>query len=158
MPELLDRKFRLLWWHYVGQSLLATGLVFLVILLLQMNNAVVVASLGSSVFILFVLPESQTAQARRVIGGHAVGLICGGLWALVPHTSSLASAGVYAAAIGSSLFLMVITDTEHPPASGTALGVAMTGSHLELALSLMVSVALLSLFHRLLQGRLKNLL
>ncbi|HOW97220.1 MAG TPA: HPP family protein [Kiritimatiellia bacterium] len=153
-----DIKFRTAWPYYMAQSLAATAVVFLVLLVLHRTNAVVVASIGSSVYILFALPESPTAGPRRVIGGHAAGLLCGGLWALVPHTSPEGCAAVYALAIGSSLFLMVVTDTEHPPASGTALGVAITGASLALGLSLMVSVTLLSLAHRLLRGRLKNLL
>ena len=52
---------------------------------------------------------------------------------------------------------MVITDTEHPPASGTALGVAVKGFHLNVAMAVIVSALTLSIIHYLFRRYLKDL-
>jgi CBS-domain-containing membrane protein len=73
------------------------------------------------------MPHLFTAQPHNLIGGHLLGLISGWLAAAVPHHSSMVSLAVAALAVGLSIFLMVSCDMEHPPASGTALGVANLG-------------------------------
>jgi len=52
---------------------------------------------------------------------------------------------------------MVVVDTEHPPASGTALGVAITGFSLNAVIAVITSVIILSLVHRFFGSRLKCL-
>jgi len=53
---------------------------------------------------------------------------------------------------------MVATDTEHPPASGTALGVAITGFYLSAAIAVIVSAIALSLAYHFFKPYLKNLI
>jgi CBS-domain-containing membrane protein len=65
---------------------------------------------------------------------------------------------VYALAVGLSILLMVVVDMEHPPAAGTALGIAITGISWEVAIALISSVLILSLAHRLLANHLKDLI
>ena len=43
------------------------------------------------------------------------------------------------------MFLMVVFDMEHPPACGTALGVAMTGFSWGVALAIITSTVVLAL-------------
>jgi CBS-domain-containing membrane protein len=150
-------KFRRYWKNYTIQSLLATGSVFIVIYFLSMQHAVIVASIGATTFIVFAMPEGLTAKTRNVIGGHIVGLLCGFLCSLVSHPSILSSALVYALAVGVSMFIMVATDTEHPPAAGTALGVAMTGITLPVLIVVVLSIVILSILHRLLRPFLRDL-
>jgi hypothetical protein len=83
-----------------------------------------------------------------------VGLACGALCALIPHSSALL---VGALAVGSSMFVMVVTDTEHPPASGTALGTAITGFSWQAGVAVAASAVLLSLAHYLLRRVLRDL-
>jgi CBS-domain-containing membrane protein len=52
---------------------------------------------------------------------------------------------------------MVVTDTEHPPAAGTALGVAMTGISLDVFIAVISSIILLSLIHRFFRSHMKDL-
>jgi CBS-domain-containing membrane protein len=139
--------FLSLWKNYLYQSFLATIIVFIILLVLDIENVVVIASIGSSAFIIFTMPRNITARPRRLIGGHIVGLASGSLCALIPHASALASASVFALAVGISILLMVMLDFEHPPASGTALGVAMTGFSVSIMLALITSILLLSLSH-----------
>lgn len=151
------KELRLFWKHYVFQSLFATLTLFIVLLLLQLEHPVKIASIGSSAFIVFAMPRSITANPRNVIGGHLSGLICGSLCALIPHTDTLYAALVYSLAVGLSIFTMVVVDTEHPPASGTALGFAITGFSMEAAIAVMASSVALSLVHRFFRMRLKDL-
>lgn len=108
-------EFRLYWKHYVLQSLFATAAVFVVLCFLSLQDAVIIASLGASTFIVFAMPDSVTAKPRNVIGGHLVGLFWGLAFSAVPHVAVPASLGCYALAVGLSIFTMVVTDTEHPP-------------------------------------------
>lgn len=146
-----------LWKNYLYQSFLAAIIVFIVLFLLNMQHAVVIASIGATAFIVFTMPRNTTARPRRVIGGHIVGLISGSLCALIPHSSTLAAMGVLAFAVGLSICLMVALDFEHPPASGTALGVAITGFQPEVMIAVLTSSIVLSLAHHFCKRYLKDL-
>jgi len=151
------RKFRLLWKYYLWQSSIAALVVFIVFLILDVQNAVIITSIGATAFIVFTMPKNITAEPRRVIGGHLIGLLSGSLIALIPHPSVLPSAVTYALAVGISIFLMVMTNTEHPPASGTALGVTITGFSPGVAIAVVTSAIILSLAHHFLKRFLKDL-
>jgi len=150
-------KLRIFWKNYLFQSLLATFTTFTVLMFLSMEHAVIIASIGATAFIVFAIPKDVTAKPRNVIGGHLVGLFSGSLCALIPHSSFLYSTIIYALAVGLSIFIMVVTDTEHPPASGTALGVAITGSTLNATVAVVTSAVVLSLAHHFLSPFLKDL-
>ena len=64
---------------------------------------------------------------------------------------------LYAGAVGLSIFIMVVTDTEHPPASGTALGVAIQGFNFKVIIAVLASAVILSLVHTLFKRHLKDL-
>jgi len=150
-------EFRLYWKHYVLQSLFATLAVFIVLYFLSLQDAVIIASLGATAFIVFAMPDSLMAQPRNVIGGHLVGLFWGFVFSLIPHPIMLASLVCYSAAVGLSIFTMVVTDTEHPPASGTALGVAITGMHPSVLIAVVLSIVMLSLIHHFFKPYLRDL-
>jgi CBS-domain-containing membrane protein len=152
-----DEKIKLFWKNYIIQTLLATLSIFILLVSLHLQNAVIIASIGATAFIVFTMPQDITAHPRNVIGGHFVGFACGALCALIPHSTFVATAAVFALAVGLSIFLMVVIDTEHPPASGTALGLAITGYSSSALISVVTSVIILSLIHRLLKSHLKNL-
>ena len=150
-------EFKALWKNYLYQSLLATVVVFIVLFVLNIEHAVVIASIGASAFIVFTMPRNVTAKPRRVIGGHIVGLLAGSLCALLPHHSLFPSIIVYSLAVGISICLMVALDLEHPPASGTALGIAINGFSSAAILAVLTSSILLSLAHRFSKRFLKDL-
>lgn len=151
------RELRAYWKYYVFQSFFAVVTLFIVLLALRMEHPVKIASIGSSAFIVFAMPNSITAKPRNVIGGHVVGLICGSLCALIPSTTLYHSALVYSLAVGLSIFIMVVIDMEHPPASGTALGFAITGFSDEATIAVMASTVVLALIHRIFRISLKDL-
>ncbi len=150
-------EVRRYWRNYVFQSLLATVAIFVVLLVLSLQEAVVIASIGATAFIVFAMPESVTAQPRNVIGGHLVGMMSGALFSSLAHPLALRSLVMFPLAVGLSVFVMVVTDTEHPPASGTALGVAMTGLSVDVAVAVSTSAVVLSLIHHFLGPHLRDL-
>ena len=143
----IDREFRQHWKNYVLQSILASFSIFIVLYFLSLQHAVIIASIGATAFIIFAMPDSITAQPRNVIGGQLVGLFFGFLFSLFPHSVLMYSIIIYSLAVGASIFTMVVIDTEHPPAAGTALGVAITGISLDVFIAISISVILLSLIH-----------
>jgi len=145
--EKIDKEFRQHWKNYVLQSILATVSIFIVLYFLSLQHAVIIASIGATAFIIFAMPDSITAQPRNVIGGQLVGLFFGFLFSLFPQSVLIYSIIVYSLAVGASIFTMVVIDTEHPPAAGTALGVAITGISLDVFMAVSLSVILLSLIH-----------
>ena len=145
--EKIDKEFRQHWKNYVLQSILATVSIFIVLYFLSLQHAVIIASIGATAFIIFAMPNSITAQPRNVIGGQLVGLFFGFLFSLFPQSVLIYSIIVYSLAVGASIFTMVVIDTEHPPAAGTALGVAITGISLDVFMAVSLSVILLSLIH-----------
>jgi CBS-domain-containing membrane protein len=149
---------------YVVQSLLATAVMLLAMWLLKLvhgamdlEGAVIMASIGSSSFSVFAIPGSRVSQPRNVLGGPLVGLGCGLLWSMAAAPLGDYGFVAYAASAGSTMFFMVVTDTEHPPACGIALAVAMRGFHPWDATAVIVSAVVLATAHKLLRPYLRDL-
>jgi CBS-domain-containing membrane protein len=151
------RKFRLAWRSYLAQSFLAALTIFLVLLFLNLEHAVVIAAIGATAFIVFAMPENTCARPRGIIGGHSVGFVTGCLCALLPQPSLCWSIMAYSLAVGLSILIMVVVDMEHPPAASTALGLAMKGFSGSAAIAIVTSVLLLALAHRILRPYLRDL-
>lgn len=85
------------------------------------------ASMGASAYLLFVLPHSPMAQPWPLVGGHLIAAIialaCGQLidYAIM----------AVAIAVGASVLAMQLLRCLHPPAAATALAVAMAGGPLD---------------------------
>ena len=154
----IDVKFKKMCNYYIAQSFFASVAVFIVLLVLGLQRAVIIASIGASAFIVFAMPSSVTAQSRNIIGGYLVGLTAGSLCALVSYNSFLLSIIMYSFAVGISIFVMVTTNTEHPPASGITLGIAIGGLSLQVVITIIVSAVVLSAYHHFFKHRLKDLI
>jgi len=154
----IRNEFKPLWKNYLIQSLLATVIVFMVLLFLNIEHAVIIASIGATAFIVFTMPSYLIAKPERVVGGHLIGLISGSLCALIPHHSLVPTIVIYSLAVGVSIFLMVVLNMEHPPASGTALGIAITGFSSSVVLAVITSSILLALTHHFCKKFLKDLI
>jgi len=164
---IIDNSFRRVPRYYVVQSLFAV-LAFAIILYFVkvLTHAAIVGALGSSAFIVFAMPHSLTARTRRLIGGHIVGIgagaICyfaflvGPLGRLVTRWE-FTTLLVYALAVGLSIFLMTATNTEHPPAAGTALGIVAHEWSFQVIIFILLAATCLAVARRLLRGRLKDL-
>jgi len=151
------RKFRSFWKNYVWQSFLAALTIFLVLLFLNLEHAVVIAAIGATAFIVFAMPDNITANSKNIIGGHLVGFSVGSLCALIPQPYPWCSVMTYSLAVGLSIFIMVVIDTEHPPAAATALGLAIMGFSLNAAIAVVTSAVLLALARHFLKPVLRNL-
>ena len=62
-----------------------------------------------------------------------------------------------AAAVGLSILIMVVFNTEHPPAAGTVLGLAVEGWTLSAVFFVLLGAVMLSVVHGVLRPRLVNL-
>ena len=122
---------------------------------------------ASSAFTIFVIPESVAATPRKVIGGHLVaGLIGAGVSYIlqIPGLEIYASETRYiveiaaALSVGIGIFFMVVTNTEHPPAAGTSLGLVIYGFDWTSVVFIISSAILLSLVRIVLRPRMINLL
>ncbi|MFC1569496.1 HPP family protein [bacterium] len=151
------QEFREHWKHYIFQSMFAMISMFIVLLVLQFQHLVISASIGATAFIIFAMPKSITARPRCVIGGHLMGFVCGGLCAIIPQPNVIMTLAVYAMAVGISMFFMVVFDTEHPPASGTALGVAIHGFSWSVFIALLAAIILFSVIHRIFHKYIRDL-
>ena len=167
MP-LIDIKFRKNKLRYILQCLLAMVAAMLVLTVLDFAaNKVVVASLGASCFIVFTMPHARASTPRRLLGGYAVGLAIGTTcyWLSVadwPNSMAFLSEHSLAVfgglAIGSAMFIMVITNTEHPPAASIALGLVMKEWSLETVMVAAIEVIMLCVLKRLIKPILIDLL
>ncbi len=72
---ILDKKFRGNWKDYILQSAYAALTVLFITLILNLQHAVIIASIGSTAFIVFSMPNSIISQPRSIIGGHVIGFI-----------------------------------------------------------------------------------
>ncbi len=148
------------WRNYVFQSLAASSAIFIVLLVLHTSRLANVAALGASSFIIFAMPKTVAAKSRNLIGGHFTGLVIGSLMGLLSTAlpeSLILHVAIYALAVGISIFIMVVIDMEHPPASGTALGMAVDGFSLNVAIAIVVSILILGLIHHFFKPYLKDL-
>ena len=166
--RLLDRNFRQRLPKYLFQCGLAT-LALIIILLIQdaVLRAAIVVAIASTVFIVFIIPDSVAATPRKVIGGHVVAVIIGSiLFAIlsipaidvVVKDSSYIIDLIAALSVGLSILLMVMTDTEHPPAAGTALGLIIPGWSWSAVVFIICGALILSMMRLVLRPKLVNLL
>ncbi|MBI2847674.1 MAG: HPP family protein [Chloroflexi bacterium] len=152
---------------YIVQSLLAVAAAAVILTFLRViTHTAIIAALGSSTFIVFALPNTHNAQPRCLIGGHIIGLVSGliaylafsaGLSRLLPNHTELILAIGAAFSIGLAIFLMTITDTEHPPAAGTALGIIIQSWSYQTIIFILAYAVSLALVKWLLKDYLKNL-
>jgi CBS-domain-containing membrane protein len=164
--EILDPHFKKNPRPFIIQSLLALATFFVVLLFVEkVTQVVIVAALGASTFIIFSMPHTMTARPRRLIGGHFVGLVSGSICHFLfvdrlsvnINESTVLLAMTFAMAIALAMFLMAVTNTEHPPAAATSIGLLMAGWSWSAILFVLLFAALLAIIHYVLRRYLVNL-
>ena len=160
-PEF-SLDFKTYWKNYVFQSLAAAATVFVLLLLVSIQKKpVIIASVAATTFIVFAMPGYITARAGNIIGGHVIGMLCGFVIPAIPlhylMSPRVSVSLLFALAVGVSIFIMVITDTEHPPAAGTALGVAIAGFSVKITVTILVCVTILGAVHYFFRDKLRDL-
>ncbi len=162
----IDPHFTHRWRIYVSQSATA-GLLLWFVLLAQdiISNGVIVAAIASSVAIVFFVPHSVASSPVRIVGGHVSAVLAAyivvGIALMFPD--AVADARWFtdfqgALALALVVLLMSITNTEHAPAAGTALGLAIRGAPWEAVVFIITAAALVAVARIVLGPRLHNLM
>ena len=166
--RLIDRRFRRHWKSYLLQCALCMLALLAILLVVDVVlRAAIVVAIASTAFIVFVLPHSLAARPRRIVGGHFVAVLVGSVlsmiylvpgWGDVATTSRVVRDLVAVVTVGISILIMVLTDTEHPPAAGTALGLVVVEWTPSAVVFVLAGALTLSAIHWWLRPYLKNLL
>ena len=153
--------------RFAAQAGLATLVMLATLMFVQsLSYAAIAAGLASSVVGIFITPSNRTTRIRSVAGGHCVALVLGSLFSLLlflgPVETFLNGAEYlrnlsYAMAVGLAVLLMAVTNSEHPPAAGTALGMASREFDLLIFFSIIGAVIMLSLLKLALRPYLQDL-
>lgn len=164
----IDPRFRTNPTRYIGQTLLAAASILIALLLSNVvENTVSIASLGASTFIAFTAPHNRLSKPKLLIGGYLIGTLTGSLsYAIANGLGLTEGALIYpsvmpffgALAVGSAILLMVILDTEHPPAAGLALGYVVNSITLTKATAVIVAIIAVAALKTILKPRLIDLI
>ena len=153
----MSKILRSRWVSCIVQSLFATVVIFVICLALNGRRPAIMASLGATACIVFSMPSCRPARPRNVIWGHIIGLICGAVFLKIGAVFSVYPAVIYSLAVGFSILIMVLTDTDHPPAAGTALGIAMNGITIEVTAAVILSAIGLSIARNLFRPYIRDI-
>jgi len=164
--NLFDKNFRKHPMNYVLQCFIIFICISIVLFLYEFFGGIIVASLGASSFIVFVTPLTNGSRSRYVIGGYICGAVIGVLFGLLHGwVSTMGLDGtkyflilICAATVAVTAFIMVITNSEHPPAAALALGLSVDPTSIKTALAALLGVMIICLIRRLFKKRLKNLI
>lgn len=114
-------------WSWLG-AFLGIGLVAYaqkIIPMSAMDNIFLIGSFGASAVLIYGTPHVPYAQPRNLVGGHLFSALTG---VAVVQFLNIPIELQAALAVSSSIFLMHLTRTLHPPGGATAL-IAVIGSH-----------------------------
>ncbi len=108
----LDKKLNRSPRHFILQTLLAfASLAIILSQLGLLGRGVLVAALGSSIFVAFLTPAAYTAQARNIVGSHvlsgAIGIGFYHLMTVLPDNHSVFIL-VSAASVALSVIALVV--------------------------------------------------
>jgi len=153
--------------RYLVQSLLAAVALGSILAFedILAHGAIVVA-IAASTALVFFAPHSLAASARRLIGGHVMGVVAAGItWGLFSLLcADPSSVGTWALVItraggvGLVMLLMTVTNTEHAPAAGTVLGLVTGGFALPEVGFILSAAVMLALVRLVLLRHLQNLM
>jgi len=138
--------------RYLAQAALA-AVALAVVLAIEstLSHVAIVTAVASSAVIIFTVPHSRQSAPRRVLGGHAVAIVVGLAAAAIihealgePYEATLPTGIAASIAVGASMLIMAATDTEHPPAAGTVLGLTLAPDPLSSGLVVILAAAALS--------------
>ncbi len=162
-----DAKFRRHAGTYLFQCSLATVSVLIVLITLDaVLQTAIIASIGASSFIVFTAPNAFSAKTRSLIGGYAAGIVSGiGCSLLAGVIGTQGGAGwsttviiMGALSVGLSIFIMAVTDTEHPPAAGIALAFVLNTWNFTTVIVVITAPLLLSLMKYFFRNHIRDLI
>jgi len=163
---VFDPKVKISVIKYIIQPLIAMIAILIPLIFLDvLHETAIIASLGATAFVVFSRPHSKFSQPRRLFGGYLVGIGVGViLWYLCRLLSSSTILSekfllifLGALAVGFSIFVMVVTDTEHAPAAGIALGLVINRWDYLTLIFILSSVSLFFFIKKLLKSKMIDL-
>lgn len=166
--RIFDIKVKNNLFKAVFQCVLAMIVMYLLLFFIDFATyPAILASMGATIFIVFTMPDAYVSSPRALIGGYLVGIltgiICSFLYSLdiskmLSITDYQANISLAAFAVGLSIFVMISTDTEHPPASGLALGLVINEWDFLTVVLLIVLILSLTVIKKMLSPFLVDLL
>jgi len=165
--HIFDPKFFASWRRYVFQCLFVVLTMALVLMLLDsVYQTVLIAALGASSVLAFSAPSMRASRPRCMVGGYVVGIIVGcGISVLVATADNLLFLDEHstrillgAIAVGLTMFVMVTTDTEHPPGAALALGFVLNEWDLMTIVVVLVGISAISTVKEIARSKLIDLL
>jgi CBS-domain-containing membrane protein len=164
--RLLDPAFSKYKWNYVFQPFLAAFSIFVIVIFSEnvLKSNLIIASIGATAFIIFVVPHYRLGKTRLIMGGYIISIIIGLISYYIFYLTShfwlehnVLKAVFSSFSVGIAIFLMVILDCEHPPAAGVALDILINKWNYPSFFYLLVSVSFMLFVKRLLKKWLINL-
>ncbi len=164
---IFDPKFTEHKKEYLFQTLLVVMVITVIMMLVDApSNSALVASIGSTAFIVFAMPHRNVSKERYIIWGYLLSFVVGVGGRLIvlalTSTTPLSSTALICLgsgfAVGLSTLSMVITNSEHPPAAGFALGIVLNGLQEGALLVVVGCLALVIVSRRMLRRILVDLL
>lgn len=123
------------------------------------------SSIGSSAFLLFSTPSSDSAQLRKIYGAYIICILSAAvfyfiLYLLKAQDFQLVAVDEICAALAMSvtMFFMSLFNFEHPPAAGLALGLVIAPWNFYHVAILVLAVLLMTIFKKLLRPWLIDLI
>ncbi|QEM81370.1 HPP family protein [Halomonas binhaiensis] len=117
------RCWRDMLWSWFGAFAGMAGVGWLIDEWLVTHTLLMIGSFGATSVLLYAAPESPLAQPRNVLGGNMLSALVGVLsWQWLGDTWLAA-----AMAVSTSILVMQLTHTLHPPGGATAL-IAVIGA------------------------------
>ena len=122
------------------------------------------AAVASSVATVFFVPHSVASKPIRLIGGHIAAILAAlctvGIMLILPEAvgdHKLVIHSLQGASLALVILFMTITNTEHAPAAGTALGLA-TSVPINSVIFIVSSALIISIIRIVFYRRLHNLI
>lgn len=154
--------------HFIYQTLLILGFVFIIMVILitvedqrlGVLSAIGASSLASSAFICFGMPQSPTAKLYRLLLSYFVAIIMGVIFHNLPDVLiykpyiklPVAMAISAALSVALTMFVLTLFDWGHPPAMGLSLGLVVVQWDYGVLITVIIALALLCMIRVLLQS------
>ncbi len=118
-------KLKWLLWSWAGSFLGITVIVLNIGLFNfdRMDSLFLIGSFGASAVLLYAAPQAPLSQPRNLLGGHLISALVG---ITISQHFEIYIDFQPALAVSTAIFLMLLTNTLHPPGGATAL-IAVTG-------------------------------
>jgi len=163
----IDEKFKNHKRQFIIQSFMVAGVIAVVMIVMDfLSEGVIIASIGASASIAFARPHTKTAGSRYLIGSYIFAIfgawVCSMLMSLILNVfpdfqRDIALAIFGAIVVGTVVFITVVTETEHPPASALALGLLISGFSFLKAAESIIAITIIAIMRKIFKKNMMDL-